>query len=372
MLKRALVIMSILGSAACAGGSGGCGFVTGVPQTVLAPGLTAPSDRKYLLERVDDAAIVQVYADGFKELSLKEKTLVWHLYQAAIAGRDIFYDQRYAHNLEMRDVLEAIVTHKAAIDAKTFAEVERYTKLFWINSGPFNNLTARKFVPDVHARGVCRRRARRRKSRRAVSAEERRDARSAADAPPADVLRSVRRSHGDRQDAAARQGHPGVEREQPLRRRDDEGSRGVSRSAPAQLAPREAERQDRRRGVSRRRTIRRARSRAIVQHLEAAIPFATEPMAKALARAHQVLSDRGPGRPRGVRHRLGAGQGVAGRHHQRFHRGVSRRARDQRRMGRPRLLRESREDLRDPEDCPERAVVRRPHAVGPEVPQGRA
>src|SRR5262245_26962947 len=70
----------------------------------------APTDRTYLLERVGEAAVVQVYADGFRELPLREKTLIWHLAQAAIAGRDIFYDQRYAHNLEMRDVLEAMVT----------------------------------------------------------------------------------------------------------------------------------------------------------------------------------------------------------------------------------------------------------------------
>ena len=67
--------------------------------------------RPYLLERVDEAAVVQVYADGFQALPLKEKTLIWHLYQAALAGRDIFYDQRYAPSLEMRDVLEAIITH---------------------------------------------------------------------------------------------------------------------------------------------------------------------------------------------------------------------------------------------------------------------
>src|SRR5262245_17069918 len=106
----------------------------------------APTDRKYLLERVDDAAVVQVYADGFRDLPLREKTLIWHLYQAAIAGRDIFYDQRYAHNLEMRDVLEAIVGHPAGVDPATLAEIKRYTKLFWINTGPYNNLTARKFV----------------------------------------------------------------------------------------------------------------------------------------------------------------------------------------------------------------------------------
>jgi dipeptidyl-peptidase-3 len=109
--------------------------------------VASPIDtRRYLLERVDDAAVVQVYADGFNELSANDKILVWHLYQAALAGRDIFYDQRYAHNLEMRDVLEEILTHASSVDPETLAEIQRYTKLFWLNTGPYNNLTARKFV----------------------------------------------------------------------------------------------------------------------------------------------------------------------------------------------------------------------------------
>jgi dipeptidyl-peptidase-3 len=104
------------------------------------------SDRRYLLERVDDAAVVQLYADGFASLPLREKVLTWHLYLAALAGRDIYYDQRHALGLDMRAVLEAIVTHPNDIDAKVLQEVTRYTKLFWINSGPYNNVTARKFV----------------------------------------------------------------------------------------------------------------------------------------------------------------------------------------------------------------------------------
>jgi dipeptidyl-peptidase III len=104
------------------------------------------ADRRYLLERVDDAAVVQVYADGFRELPLNEKKLIWHLSRAALAGRDIYYDQRYAHNLDTRDLLEAIVTHSQGVDAATLAEIQRYTKLFWINNGPYNNLTAQKFV----------------------------------------------------------------------------------------------------------------------------------------------------------------------------------------------------------------------------------
>src|SRR6185437_14361920 len=102
--------------------------------------------RVYLLEQVDDAAVVQYYADGFETLPLDQKILIWHLSQAVIAGRDIYYDQRYRHSLEMRDVLEEILTHADDVESATLAEIRRYTKLFWINSGPHNNLTARKFV----------------------------------------------------------------------------------------------------------------------------------------------------------------------------------------------------------------------------------
>ncbi len=118
------------------------------PEAGDDPPATAAA-RQYLLERVDDAAVVQLYADGFEALSLREKTLVWHLYQAAIAGRDIYYDQRYAHGLDMRDVLEEVITHPDGIEAETLDEIQRYTKLFWINSGPYNNLTARKFVLGI-------------------------------------------------------------------------------------------------------------------------------------------------------------------------------------------------------------------------------
>ncbi len=102
--------------------------------------------RRYLLEQIDEAAVVQLYADGFDDLPPDRKLLIWHLYLAALAGRDIFYDQRYRHALEMREVIEEILVHGSAVPPAVVAEIRRYTKLFWINSGPHNNLTARKFV----------------------------------------------------------------------------------------------------------------------------------------------------------------------------------------------------------------------------------
>jgi len=114
--------------------------------------------RTYLLEQVDDAAVVQYYADGFAALPLDQKILAWHLYQAALAGRDIYYDQRYRHALEMREVLEEILINGDDVEQATRDEILRYTKLFWIHSGPHNSTTSRKFVlkcqPDALRRAA--------------------------------------------------------------------------------------------------------------------------------------------------------------------------------------------------------------------------
>ena len=137
MVRRVLSLAAVLSIAsACGRGQ--------APESHAAAG--AETERQYLLERVDDAAVVQLYADQFAALPLREKTLIWHLSRAVIAGRDIYYDQRHRDALTMRRVLEAIVSHPTGIAAPTLAEIQRYTKLFWINNGPYNNLTARKFL----------------------------------------------------------------------------------------------------------------------------------------------------------------------------------------------------------------------------------
>lgn len=119
------------------------------PDAGAASGPPAVTTRPYLLEQIDDAAVVQLYADGFNELTLREKTLVWHLYCAALAGRDIYYDQRHRHNLGMRHLLEQILRFPRGVPPETLAELTRYTKLFWLNTGPYNNLTARKFLLNL-------------------------------------------------------------------------------------------------------------------------------------------------------------------------------------------------------------------------------
>ena len=49
----------------------------------------------------------------------------------------------------MRGVFEQIIAHPQGVDAASLREIQRYAKLFWVNNGPYNNLTARKFVLNL-------------------------------------------------------------------------------------------------------------------------------------------------------------------------------------------------------------------------------
>jgi dipeptidyl-peptidase-3 len=119
------------------------------PAATASPEPGTAGDRKFLLETVDDAAVVQLYADGFSALPLREKTLIYYLTQAAIAGRDIFIDQKHRDALAMRGVVEAILSHPEGVDGSTLDAIRTYTKLFWLNNGPYDNLTSLKFVLSI-------------------------------------------------------------------------------------------------------------------------------------------------------------------------------------------------------------------------------
>src|SRR5262245_28225453 len=93
------------------------------------PATVPEVERTYLLERIDDAAVAQVYADGFDDLAPREKVLIWYLSEAALWGRDIYYDQRYRHSLVMREILEQILQQADGVEDAVRTEIERYLKL---------------------------------------------------------------------------------------------------------------------------------------------------------------------------------------------------------------------------------------------------
>jgi len=104
--------------------------------------------REYFLEQAGEVALLQLYADGFEELSLKDKMSAYWLYQAAVSGRDISYDQNHRDFLKIRKILEKIVTHPQNIKPLVYQKVLDYTKQFWIHNGNYDFFTGQKFVPS--------------------------------------------------------------------------------------------------------------------------------------------------------------------------------------------------------------------------------
>ena len=218
------------------------------------------------------------------------RSLIYHLYQAALAGRDIFIDQKHRDALEMRHVIEQVVANPQGVDAATLMEVQRYAKLFWLNNGPYNNLTARKFVHANHARRLQGCRLRLGQGRREVRDRPGND-RPEARAPAADVLRCRRRSDRHQQDARRRQGHPAGQCEQSLLRRVARRPQGIHGEVRAEFAAGQARRQAGRRGLQGRRKVRQLHHR---DHQASRSRPAVRRTAdgEGARRLDQVLSDR--------------------------------------------------------------------------------
>jgi len=99
-------------------------------------------------EQFADLAILRYRVLGFEELSLKQKEMLYYLYEAALAGRDIFYDQNYKNNLKVRKTLEAIVdNYKGDKNSDSFEQFMVYTKRVWFSNGIHHHYSNDKIIP---------------------------------------------------------------------------------------------------------------------------------------------------------------------------------------------------------------------------------
>lgn len=63
---------------------------------------------KYSDETFADIAMLRYRLNGFDLLTLKQKTLIYYLSEAALSGRDITFDQFGRYNLRIRKMLEHV------------------------------------------------------------------------------------------------------------------------------------------------------------------------------------------------------------------------------------------------------------------------
>ncbi len=102
----------------------------------------------YFSEQVADLRILRYQLPDFDKLSLQQKTLLYYLSQAALAGRDIFWDQNYRFNLTIRRTLEGIVKHYSGErNSEEFGKFMVYCKRVWFANGIHHHYGHDKILP---------------------------------------------------------------------------------------------------------------------------------------------------------------------------------------------------------------------------------
>jgi dipeptidyl-peptidase III len=103
----------------------------------------------YVAEQFADLRVLRYQVKGFDELDLKTKSLLYYLYEAALSGRDINYDQNYKYNLAIRKTLEAALSsYNGAESDAEFQRLLQYAKRFWFSNGMHHHYNQDKFVPE--------------------------------------------------------------------------------------------------------------------------------------------------------------------------------------------------------------------------------
>jgi dipeptidyl-peptidase-3 len=100
-------------------------------------------------ESFADLQILRYQIPGWNALSAQQKELSYYLYEAALSGRDIIYDQKSKYGLLLRKTLETVYgTYKGQKDSADWKQFEVYCGRFWFSNGNHHHYSNEKFFPE--------------------------------------------------------------------------------------------------------------------------------------------------------------------------------------------------------------------------------
>lgn len=110
---------------------------------------TDEDDFQFLTEQFADLRIMRYQIPGFEELSLGQKKMIYYLGEAALAGRDIVFDQNYKYNLAVRRTLEEVLkNYEGDRQTQEWYDFTVYLKRVWFSNGIHHHYSTDKFMPD--------------------------------------------------------------------------------------------------------------------------------------------------------------------------------------------------------------------------------
>lgn len=107
------------------------------------------SDFNYVVDRFADIEVLRYKVPDFEKLTPRQKALVYYLTEAAIAGRDILWDQNGKYNLPIRQLIENVYTNYSGNkESRQYKALEKYLKQIWFGNGIHHHYSMDKFVPE--------------------------------------------------------------------------------------------------------------------------------------------------------------------------------------------------------------------------------
>ena len=119
---------------------------TGVNDTSA----TATYDTTFKVEAeaFADLQVLRYQVPGFDQLSLQQKQLAYYLYEAALCGREITYDQRGKYEiLLLRTLNTAYGTYNGDKNSEDWKKFQEYCGRFWFSNGNHHHYGSEKFIP---------------------------------------------------------------------------------------------------------------------------------------------------------------------------------------------------------------------------------
>ncbi|WP_423149490.1 dipeptidyl-peptidase 3 family protein [Rubrolithibacter danxiaensis] len=120
-------------------------------KTQAAEPVLNPADSTFdvAAESFADLQLLRYRVPGFDELSLQQKKLAYYLSEAALAGRDIIYDQKGKYNLLVRKTIETIYgTYKGDRKSADWDKFKSYAGQVWFSNGIHHHYGNDKLIPQ--------------------------------------------------------------------------------------------------------------------------------------------------------------------------------------------------------------------------------
>ena len=99
-------------------------------------------------ESFADLQLLRYQVPGFSDLSLQQKQLAYYLYEAALCGRDIIYDQKSKYGIMLRKTLETMYsTYHGDKTSDDWKKLEEYCGRVWFSNSNYHHYSNDKFIP---------------------------------------------------------------------------------------------------------------------------------------------------------------------------------------------------------------------------------